>query len=121
MATPAPMTQSGDRRVYLEIQDASTLVHDLDPLSGRGFFVPTRLPLALNNVFILCLRFQGVSREMELPMIVVGRRPPRSGGSMLSGGVVAKLADADNAMFELLREVAAGRVSDLEARIQQQQ
>ena len=105
------------RRVFLELKDPSPLVDDLE--AGNGLFVPTRLALGLGDLFLLAVRLRNASHAVELPMIVVGRRVPRN-GSLLSAGVLAKLADDDNAMFALLREVARGRVVDLEARMQEQ-
>lgn len=106
-----------ERRVFLEVRDASAVVDDLG--SGRALFVPTRLPLALNTQFLLAVRLRSASRAIELPVTVVGRRVPR-GGSLLSAGVIVRLADPLSPMFELLRDVAAGRVVDLESRLQEQ-
>lgn len=110
--------ERGERKVFLEVRDPIVVVDDLG--SGRGLFVPTRLPLALNTLFLLAVRLRSASRPIEIPVVAIGRRVPR-GGSLLSAGVVARLADADCAMFALLKDVAAGRVVDLEARIQEQQ
>lgn len=107
-----------ERRVFLEVRDPSALVADID--GQRPLFVPTRLPIPLGTLFILAVRLDTVGRAIELPMRVVGRRLPR-GGSRLSAGVLAQLVDQDSPMLALLREVVAGRVVDLEARIQQQQ
>lgn len=107
-----------ERRVFLEVRDPATLVGDID--AKRPIFVPTRLPVALGTLFILAIRLDSVGRAIELPMRVVGRRLPR-GGSRLSAGVLAQLVDTEHPMLALLREVVAGRVVDLEARIQQQQ
>ncbi len=107
-----------ERRVFLEVKDPSTLVADLD--GRRPLFVPTRLPIPLGTLFILAVRLGNVGRAIELPMRVVGRRLPR-GGSRLSAGVLAQLVDTDSPMLALLREVVAGRVVDLESRIQMQQ
>lgn len=107
-----------ERRVFLEVRDPATLVADID--AERPIFVPTRLPVPLGAVFILAIRLDSVGRAIELPMRVVGRRLPR-GGSRLSAGVLAQLVDPTTPMLSLLREVVAGRVVDLEARIQQQQ
>ena len=109
--------RSADRRVFLEVRDPAALMEDLD--SGRGLFVPTRLPLALNSLFVLGVRLRNVSRTLDLPMLVVGRRVPR-GGSLLSAGVIAKIADPMSPMLAILREVAAGRLVDLESRLQEQ-
>src|SRR6476620_869948 len=98
------------RRVFLELRDPTPLVDDLE--AGNGLFVPTRLSLGLGDVFLLAVRLRTASRAVELPMIVVGRRVPRN-GSLLSAGVLAMLADPNDAMFALLREVARGRVVDL--------
>jgi len=51
---------------------------------------------------------RNISRSVEVPVLVVGRRVPR-GGSLLSAGVVAKLANGECPMFALLREVAAAQ------------
>ncbi len=107
-----------ERRVFLEVRDPAALVADVD--AQRPVFVPTRLPVALGALFILAIRLDSVGRAIELPMRVVGRRLPR-GGSRLSAGVLAQLVDPAHPMLALLREVVAGRVVDLEARIQQQQ
>lgn len=107
-----------ERRVFLEVRDPSVLVADID--GQRPLFVPTRLPIPLGTLFILAVRIGSVGRAIELPMRVVGRRLPR-GGSRLSAGVLAQLVDHDSPMLALLREVVAGRVVDLEARIQLQQ
>jgi hypothetical protein len=111
------MTSHEERRIFLDVKDAAPVVADLE--GGRGLFVPTRLPLALNTLFLLAVRLRGTQRSIELPCVVIGRRVPR-GGSLLSAGVIARLADPEDPMFALLREVTAGRVVDLEARIQEQ-
>jgi hypothetical protein len=110
-------TMQGDRRVFLEVKDTASVIRELD-LTG-SLFVPTRLPLPLGAVFILALRLPRVVRAAEVPMLVLGRRVPR-GGSMLSGGVISRPADPDHPILLMLREVAAGRVIDLEARIADQ-
>ncbi|OGQ13358.1 MAG: hypothetical protein A2138_12935 [Deltaproteobacteria bacterium RBG_16_71_12] len=107
-----------ERRVFLEVRDPTALVADID--AERPIFVPTRLPVPLGALFMLAIRLESVGRAIELPMRVVGRRLPR-GGSRLSAGVLAQLLDRSTPMLALLREVVAGRVVDLEARIQQQQ
>ena len=107
-----------ERRVFLEVKDPASLVADID--GQRPLFVPTRLPIPLGTLFILAVRLGSVGRAIELPMRVVGRRLPR-GGSRLSAGVLAQMVDPDSPMLALLREVVAGRVVDLETRIQQQQ
>lgn len=107
-----------ERRVFLDVRDPASMVADID--AKRPIFVPTRLPVALGSLFILAIRLDSVGRALELPMRVVGRRLPR-GGSRLSAGVLAQLVDPSHPMLALLREVVAGRVVDLEARIQQQQ
>lgn len=111
-------TAHSDRRVFLEVKDAAVVLRELE-LSG-SLFVPTRLPLPLGAVFLLALRLPNVARSAEIPMLVLGRRVPR-GGSMLSGGVICRPADPDHAILNLLRDVVAGRVVDLEARILEQQ
>lgn len=105
-----------DKRVFLEVRDAAALVDDLT--SGK-LFVPTRLPLALNATFTLGVRLRNVTRTLDLPMIVIGRRVPR-GGSLLNGGVIAQVAVKDSPILDILREVASGRLVDLEARLQEQ-
>lgn len=107
-----------ERRVFLEVRDPAALVADID--TDRPIFVPTRLPVPLGALFMLAIRLESVGRAIELPMRVVGRRLPR-GGSLLSAGVLAQLVDPSTPMMALLREVVAGRVVDLEARIQLQQ
>ena len=107
-----------ERRVFLEVRDPAALVGDID--GKRPIFVPTRLPVPLGALFILAVRLGTVGRAIELPMRVVGRRLPR-GGSRLSAGVLAQLVDPEAPMLALLRDVVAGRVVDLEARIQRQQ
>src|SRR5437764_668366 len=79
--------ESQGRRVYLEVRDTNAVVAALHDDVGGGLFVPTRLPLQLGDVFILAVRLRNVSRSIELPMLVHGRRVPRN-GSILSGGVV---------------------------------
>jgi hypothetical protein len=101
----------------MEVKDAAGVLADLD--RTIGMFVPTRLALPLGGVFVLALRLPRVERSIEIPMLVMGRRVPR-GGSLLSGGVNCRPADPRHPMLEVLREVVAGRVVDLEARIVEQ-
>lgn len=111
------MFSSNDRRVFLEVKEVAPLLEALD--RDGTLFVPTRLALPLGALFVLALRLPRAGRSMEIPMLVLGRRVPR-GGSMLSGGVSCRPADPAHPMLMLLREVAAGRVVDLEARILEQ-
>jgi hypothetical protein len=102
--------------VFLDVKDAREVLAAID--DGTGLFVPTRLGLALGSVFVLALRLPKVSRAVEIPMLVLGRRLPR-GGSLLSAGVTCKPPDPHHPMLVVLREVAGGKVVDLEARIQE--
>src|SRR5436190_2149075 len=96
------MNRTNDEmRVFLEVRDPAALVDDLQ--SGRGLFVPTRLPLALSAFFTLGIRLRNVTRTLDLRMIVIGR-----------------LADPTSTIFDILREVASGKLVDLEARLQAQ-
>lgn len=102
------------RKLFLEVDDVAGVANDVE----RSLFVPTRLTLELGEHLVLGLRLPHAKRALELPVVVVGRRLPRS-GSLLSAGVMVKLADPQHPLFEVLREVAAGRVVDLEARLQE--
>lgn len=102
------------RKLFLEVDDAVSVAVDVE----HGLFVPTRLPLQLGDHLILGLRLPHTKRAIELPVVVVGRRPPKS-GSLLSAGVLVRLSDLQHPLVEVLREVASGRVIDLEARLQE--
>lgn len=105
------------RKLFLEVDDAAAVAADVE----RALFVPTRLPWQLGEHLILGLRMpghKGAKRALEIPVAVVGRRPART-GSLLSAGVLVKLADPADPLVEVLREIAAGRVVDLEARLQE--
>lgn len=102
------------RKLFLEVDDAVSVAAAVE----RSLFVPTRLPLQLGDHLILGLRLPHTKRAMELPVVVVGRRPPKS-GSLLSAGVLVRLSDLNHPLVEVLREVASGRVVDLEARLQE--
>ncbi len=102
------------RKLFLEVDDAAAVANDVE----RSLFVPTRLTLELGEHLLLGLRLPHAKRALELPVVVVGRRLPRS-GSLLSAGVMVKLSDAQHPLFEILRDFASGRVVDLEARLQE--
>ncbi len=59
-----------------------------------------------------------MSRTLDVPVIVIGRRLPRP-GSLLSAGVVVRAADKSHPVLEILRDVVNGTVIDLEARLQE--
>lgn len=102
------------RRLYLEVGDPKTVVGDL----ARELFVPTRLPFNLGEVIELSLRLKRVSRPLDIPVIVIGRRLPRP-GSLLSAGVIVRAADAQHPVLEILRDVISGSIVDLEGRLQE--
>lgn len=102
------------RRIFLEVDDAARVASEIE----RALFVPTRLPLNLGDVLVLGLRLPRAKRSLEVAVVVVGRRPARA-GSLLSAGIQVRVRDANDPMLELLREVATGRVVDLEARMQE--
>lgn len=105
------------KRLFLEVQDAARFLDELD--GGGGTFVPTRMPVSLGDRFVLAVRLHGSARAVELPVRVLGRRVARGAHGPLSSGVLVKLEDPAHPMAALLREVVAGRVVDLERRIQE--
>jgi hypothetical protein len=102
------------RRLYLEVGEPKAVVDDL----AKELFVPTRLPFSLGEVIELSLRLRRVSRPLDIPVIVIGRRLPRP-GSLLSAGVVVRATKRDHPVLEILRDVVDGTVVDLEARLQE--
>ena len=102
------------RRLYLEVAEPKSVVDEL----GRELFVPTRLNFTLGEVIELSLRLKRVSRPLDIPVIVIGRRLPRP-GSLLSAGVVVRATKRDHPVLEILRDVVDGTVVDLEARLQE--
>lgn len=106
-----------EKRVFMEVHDPQRLVDDL--ASERGAFVPTRMPVSLGDRFVLAVRLAQAARALELPVRVLGRRVSRSAHGPLSTGVVVQLEDPAHPMATLLREYAAGRVIDLERKIQE--
>ena len=106
------------RRLFVEGGDPGLLVDELE--GPRGRFISTRLTVSLGESLTLAVRLPNVSRALELPVVVLGRRAPRGAQGTLSTGVVVRAAEIDHPMSLLLREVATGRVVDLEARIQEQ-
>jgi Tfp pilus assembly protein PilZ len=112
-------TAAGERRLFVEVASPGPFIDELSSAQGR--FVPTRLPVSLGEAFLLAVRLPHITRAIELPVVVLGRRVPRGAHGALSTGVVVRLAEDDHPMAVLLREVASGRVVDLEARVQQHQ
>lgn len=102
------------RRLYLEVGDPRAVVGDL----ARELFVPTRLPFTLGEVIELSLRLKRVSRPLDIPVIVIGRRLPRP-GSLLSAGVIVRAANARHPVLEILQDVVSGAIVNLEARLQE--
>jgi hypothetical protein len=102
------------RKLFLEVADPVPVAESIE----RSLFVPTRMPCQLGDELVLALRLTNAKRPLELPVVVVGRRPPRS-GSLLSAGVLVRVIDLAHPLLEVLHELAAGRVVDLEARIQE--
>jgi hypothetical protein len=102
------------RRLYLEVADPRAVIGDL----SRELFVPTRLAFHLGEVIELSLRLKRVSRPLDVPVIVIGRRLPRP-GSLLSAGVIVRAADRNHPVLEILQDVVSGAVVDLEARLQE--
>ncbi len=103
------------RRIFFDLADPEAWV----PTLARGAFVPTRLPLQLGEVFTLTIRMKRVSRPLELPVRVLGRRMPRGAKGVLSAGVVVSLADPHHPTAKLLMELAGGGVVDFEARLRE--
>ncbi|HEY1100712.1 MAG TPA: hypothetical protein VGF99_17355 [Myxococcota bacterium] len=102
------------QRLFLEVQSPQTVIAEL----GDNLFVPTRVPWQLGDLVELGLRLPRVSRSLDIPVVVVGRRLPRP-GSMLSAGVVVRAFNPNHPVLEILRDVVAGTVVDLEARLQE--
>ncbi|MDP2341246.1 MAG: hypothetical protein Q8O67_09825 [Deltaproteobacteria bacterium] len=102
------------RKLFLEVADPVPVAAAVE----HALFVPTRMSCQLGDELILALRLSNAKRALELPVTVVGRRPPRS-GSLLSAGVLVRLSDPNHPLVEVLHELAAGRVVDLEARLQE--
>jgi hypothetical protein len=102
------------RRLYLEVSDPVEVVKEL----SRELFVPTRLPFQLGEVIELSLHLKRVSRPLDVPVIVIGRRLPRP-GSLLSAGVIVRAANRSHPVLEILQDVIEGSVVDLEARLQE--
>ena len=102
------------KRLYLEVHQPQTVIADL----GDGLFVPTRQPWQLGDLIELGLRLPRVSRSLDIPVVVMGRRLPRP-GSLLSAGVVVRAFNPNHPVLKILRDVVAGAVVDLEARLQE--
>ncbi len=102
------------RRLYLEVSEPGAVMNDL----SRELFVPTRLPFQLGEVIELSLRLKRLSRPLDVPVIVIGRRLPRP-GSLLSAGVIVRAANCSHPVLEVLKDVIEGSVVDLEARLQE--
>ncbi len=102
------------RRLYLEVSEPKSVVDDL----AKELFVPTRLQFSLGEVIEFSLRLKRVSRTLDIPVIVIGRRLPRP-GSLLSAGVVVRATKRDHPALEILRDFVDGTVVDLEARLQE--
>jgi hypothetical protein len=103
-------------RVFLDVADPRPLVDALE----RGVIVPTRAHLELGARFLLALRVGGSRRSIDVPAVVVARRLPRGAQRLLSAGIIAQVADPQHPMMQMLRDVASGRVVDLDARLQAQ-
>jgi hypothetical protein len=102
------------KRLYLEVRTPQTVINDL----ATNLFVPTRLPWQLGELIELGLRLPRVSRSLDIPVVVVGRRLPRP-DSLLSAGVVVRAFNPHHPVLEILRDVVSGTVVDLEARLQE--
>ncbi len=105
------------RKLFLEVDDLGAVASDVE----RALFVPTRLPWQLGEELLLGLRMSGpggAPRSLELPVVVVGRRPPRSGG-LLSAGVLVRVADAAHPNVAALKILVAGRADDAAVRLQE--
>lgn len=103
-------------RIALDVADPGVLVRQLS--ARGGVFVPTRLPLRASDSFWLALRLRGVRRSLEVLARVVGPRVPR-GATLLSAGLFARVAEPESPILDLLREYAAGRIRDVELRVQE--
>ncbi len=102
------------KKLFIEVQTPQTVTADL----GESLFVPTRLPWQLGDLIELGLRLPRVSRSLDIPVVVIGRRLPRP-GSLLSAGVVVRAFNPHHPVLEILRDVVAGTVVDLEARLRE--
>jgi hypothetical protein len=98
----------------LAVSDPGAVVAELT----AGLFVPTRLTFTLGEVVDLSLRLPHLSRPLDVPAVVVGRRLSRP-GSALSAGVVVRAADRHHPVLEILLDVVDGTIVDLEARLQE--
>ncbi len=102
------------KRLYLVVHQPKTVIAEL----SESLFVPTRLPWQLGDLIELGLRLPRVSRSLDIPVVVMGRRLPRP-GSLLSAGVTVRAFNPQHPVLEILRDVVAGTVVDLEARLQE--
>jgi Tfp pilus assembly protein PilZ len=102
------------QRLSLAVSDPGAVAAEL----AGGLFVPTRLNFTLGEVVDLSLRLPHLSRPLDVPAVIVGRRPPRT-GSVLSAGVVVRAADRHHPVLEILLDVVDGTMVDLETRLQQ--
>lgn len=103
------------RRIFFDLADPDAWV----PTLARGAFVPTRLPMQLGEVFTLTIRMKRVSRPLELPVRVLGRRMPRGAKGVLSAGVVVTLADPMHPTAKLVMDLSGGGVVDFEGRLRE--
>jgi Tfp pilus assembly protein PilZ len=110
-------TAIGERRIFIDVHDARQLILDL--ADGPGVFVHTRLPFALGDEFLLAARLPRVTRPLELPVSVLGRRAPKGASGMLSAGVVVRLTRRDDPTAKRLVELANGSVVDFETRVRE--
>ena len=109
--------ETNDRRIFIDATDTRQFILDL--ADGPGIFVPTRLGFALGDPFRLAIRAHRLSRPIELPVTVVGRRAPKGASGVLSTGVIVKLAERDDPMAKLLLDIASGSVVDFEGRLRE--
>lgn len=101
------------QRVFVTVDDAARFVEEIERQQGR--FIPTRLPLTRGQRITLSLRLPEASLLLELPVTVLGRRAPRGARASLFAGVFVRVADERHPVLEVLRELASGKVVDLEA------
>lgn len=106
-----------DRRIFIDASDTRRLILDL--AEGPGVFVPTRLAFSLGDGFRLAIRAHRLSRPIELPVTVVGRRAPKGAAGLLSTGVIVKLAAGEDPMAQLLLDIAEGSIVDFEGRLRE--
>jgi hypothetical protein len=109
--------EANDRRIFIDANDTRRFILDL--ADGSGVFVPTRLGFVLGDKFRLAIRAHRVSRPIELPVTVVGRRAPKGASGLLSTGVLVKLDDRDDPTGKLLLDIASGTVVDFEGRLRE--